>query len=301
MSERCPFCHRPVSESIVQLGGTCPSCFADIPGEDAATDPGEIVRAQRRAKDEADVRKQSMKQAWVFAPVALIVLGVGAFALMPEPEVTELVIEDFAIDFDMKEWDPKAGTKARGAGALPSKAGEGTPVAPSAAQGASTGANLTASAAGGLAMKGASAAGTPPTAPPEANPISAPSTLQAPSMAASGSGSGLALGEMPEVTAERSGPMISASKKEEVVAVVRSMMSRRKEDIAGCITPGLSGSWTLKITFDVKGDAKAVDLAPLGPPAPEFESCVEANVKRWKLGAQLDREITVPVPLNLRG
>ena len=305
MSERCPFCHKPVAESIVQYGGTCPSCFTDIPGEDVATDPGEIVRAKRRAKDEADVRKQSMKQAWVFAPVALAVLGFGVFALMPEPEITELVIEDFAIDFDMKEWDPKAGTKAqlaaKAADAKDAMKADAANPAAKATEAGQAGANVAASAAGGAAIKDAASASATSAgmAPPSGGPSGA--GMQAPGMAASSGGAGMGLGEMPEVTAERSGPVLSASKKEEIVAVVRNLMSKRKADIGECITPGLAGSWMLKITFNEKGEVKAVDLAPQGPAAPEFETCVEGNVKFWKLGAQLDRELTVPVPLNLKG
>ncbi|MFM2161615.1 MAG: hypothetical protein RLZZ383_1127 [Pseudomonadota bacterium] len=310
MSERCPFCHKPVAEAVVQYGGTCPSCFADIPGEDVATDPGEIVRAQRRAKDEADVRKQSMKQAWMFAPVALAVLGFGVVALMPEPEITELVIEDFAIDFDMKEWDPKAGTKAQAAAKIAkaedaAKAGPTDPADPAdpaaKATAAASAGSVAASAADGAALKGASA-GASPVAGAATPSLGTPASgMAAPSVAASTGGAGMGLGGMPEVTAERSGPMLSASKKDEIVAVVRSLMSRRKADIGECITPGLSGSWMLKITFNEKGEVKAVDLAPQGAAVPEFETCVEGNVKFWKLGAQLDRELTVPVPLNLKG
>lgn len=38
--DECPFCGRPIDESIARFGGTCPSCFVDVPGEEAATDPG---------------------------------------------------------------------------------------------------------------------------------------------------------------------------------------------------------------------------------------------------------------------
>ena len=38
-------------QDLVTFGGTCPKCFAEIPGEEAATDPGADVRAaiERRA------------------------------------------------------------------------------------------------------------------------------------------------------------------------------------------------------------------------------------------------------------
>ena len=43
--EQCPFCASEVTEQTILYGGTCGSCFAHIPGEEAATDPGEDAKA----------------------------------------------------------------------------------------------------------------------------------------------------------------------------------------------------------------------------------------------------------------
>jgi len=38
--DACPFCHTAIPEDVARFGGKCPSCFAHVPGEEAATDPG---------------------------------------------------------------------------------------------------------------------------------------------------------------------------------------------------------------------------------------------------------------------
>lgn len=39
--DSCPFCDHPVAEPIARFGGTCPQCFGEVPGDEAATDQGE--------------------------------------------------------------------------------------------------------------------------------------------------------------------------------------------------------------------------------------------------------------------
>ncbi len=39
--DECPFCGQAIDDVLSRFGGTCPRCFGEIPGEEAATDPGE--------------------------------------------------------------------------------------------------------------------------------------------------------------------------------------------------------------------------------------------------------------------
>lgn len=68
--EPCPFCNTNVNEDLLRFGGTCPSCFGEIPGEEAATDPGEAANAALVQADEERVRRRML----IPAIVALIVL-----------------------------------------------------------------------------------------------------------------------------------------------------------------------------------------------------------------------------------
>ncbi len=93
----CPFCGGEIDEDIVTFGGSCPKCFAEIPGEEAATDPGEAVKS---AQDRADRRRMTFK---ALIPIALAMpfifaLGCAAlwFAILrPAPEVALLDFDEF--------------------------------------------------------------------------------------------------------------------------------------------------------------------------------------------------------------
>lgn len=97
--DQCPFCQAEVKADLIIYGGTCPSCFGEIPGEEAATDPGEEVKA-------AQARSDNRRATWrVFAPLLLATplvgcMGVAAvvFLLWPNPEVREI------IDFDSAQY-----------------------------------------------------------------------------------------------------------------------------------------------------------------------------------------------------
>ncbi len=88
----CPFCGSEVTEDLVMYGGTCPKCFAEIPGDEAPTDPGAEVRAAQEAKDR---RGRTLKIAALLSVLVGLVFctGGGAVvaALWPEPEVAELL------------------------------------------------------------------------------------------------------------------------------------------------------------------------------------------------------------------
>ncbi len=100
MSE-CPFCGTEVPDDLVTYGGPCPKCFAEIPGEEAPTDPGAEARAIQERKD----RRGATIRAFVgLAAMAAVVscTGVAAVAvvLWPEPEVAVLDFDQLDYGYD---------------------------------------------------------------------------------------------------------------------------------------------------------------------------------------------------------
>ena len=83
MSEyNCPFCESEVSEQLALYGGRCPTCFGDIPGEEAATDPGEAVK-QQEAADDARRAKMKVYAPVLFAlPVLVTIVGFTGWTLL---------------------------------------------------------------------------------------------------------------------------------------------------------------------------------------------------------------------------
>ena len=105
MSEyNCPFCESEVSEQLALYGGRCPTCFGDIPGEEAATDPGEAVK-QQEAADDARRAKMKVYAPVLFAlPVLVMIVGFTGWTLLqPEPELEVMDLD--AIEFSMPEMD----------------------------------------------------------------------------------------------------------------------------------------------------------------------------------------------------
>jgi len=92
----CPFCANEVDEDLITFGGPCPKCFADIPGEEAATDPGEEVKAAEARKDQLRMTMRTVLP-FVLAMPVVFCLGVGALwygFLRPAPVVVMLDFDE---------------------------------------------------------------------------------------------------------------------------------------------------------------------------------------------------------------
>lgn len=93
--EACPFCSTSIDEDVVVYGGTCPSCFAHIPGEEAATDPGEDVKLAQAAQDRQRAKRRALMPLLLAVPVVLAVVGGALYlALRPAPELAMLDLDD---------------------------------------------------------------------------------------------------------------------------------------------------------------------------------------------------------------
>jgi len=133
----CPFCGSSVPEDLVTYGGPCPKCFAEIPGEEAPTDPGAEARAIQERKD----RRGATIKAFVgLAAMAAVVSCAGITALgvvfWPEPEVA--VLDFDSMDYDYPEFEltgKPEGEKVAQADPKPSNGGGGTAPRPQPSKG----------------------------------------------------------------------------------------------------------------------------------------------------------------------
>lgn len=87
----CPFCRAPVSEELLRVGGRCSSCLIEIPGEEAATNPGEVAVAQQAAAEAA--QRRSPIPFVIGGLVALLVVIGGAVALLGGDEGEVALVE----------------------------------------------------------------------------------------------------------------------------------------------------------------------------------------------------------------
>ena len=79
-SASCPFCSGVIDEELARFGGPCPHCFNDVPGDEAATDPGvQAQQAEAEAK-RVETKKTSTRTAGII--VLLLTLALASSALL---------------------------------------------------------------------------------------------------------------------------------------------------------------------------------------------------------------------------
>lgn len=108
--EPCPFCNVPVDEDLHRFGGTCPSCFGEIPGEEAATDPGAAVKAAQDREDESRAKKRMLLPALAGVLAFLILVSVACLLFIQDQSTaTEVdIAEELAEINDEVVADPDA-------------------------------------------------------------------------------------------------------------------------------------------------------------------------------------------------
>lgn len=74
----CPYCKATITEEISRFGGHCPSCLIDIPGEEAATDPGEGTAVEAAASSRGPLISG-------LAAAAVVLSAVGFWYLQQPP------------------------------------------------------------------------------------------------------------------------------------------------------------------------------------------------------------------------
>lgn len=75
----CPFCEGKVPDTLERLGGPCPHCFNEIPGEDAATDPGVALKAAQARKDALKEKKSQLRTVLLGGVALALLVGIGGY------------------------------------------------------------------------------------------------------------------------------------------------------------------------------------------------------------------------------
>jgi hypothetical protein len=96
----CPFCSGGVDEDLIIYGGPCPNCFAEIPGEEAPTDPGEEKKRVIVAKEQ---RRAMIRAVIPFALATPVVFLLAILAVMMVTKPWQPDVGEF-IDFDDDEY-----------------------------------------------------------------------------------------------------------------------------------------------------------------------------------------------------
>lgn len=295
----CPFCGGEVAEELTTFGGTCPKCFVHIPGEEAATDPGDDVKAALEASDRARSKRRALMPVFAAIPVVLGLVGVAAWYLLrPVPTVDmldfDLVDSTFVPEIvaapepveEAADEAPVTGSTARvGSGARPAPDGGGLPAS-----------RLLATPATGLSDGGlrASDLGTPTQGIRSSEEVrsrasgvaTGPASLSG-GLSTGGSGSGT-LDFGLDVTNERKAGVLEDP--EAIRQMIAERMSGQMQQLNSCYErqlkaePGLSGRWRIRYTVGADGTVRDASVVGLNGANREFEQCMIGIMNRWRFG-----------------
>lgn len=303
----CPFCKSSVPESMVLYGGRCPSCFGDIPGEEAATDPGEAVKEILRTEAIQHARRRALAPVLVLAPLTLVGIGAAWWFLQPPPEVEPLIIEDLGQEFTFQPYEgsaeqlaEKAAEEAVAKAAKVAKA----PKAPKAV------------------VEGRSPAADDKRSPsePHRQVVEGEASLggarqvagaQAPGQVdragvglTAGGGGGSSDFVDIGIAAERTAAMLT--ERSDIERAVKDVLRARGGRLQQCYEQalkangGLQGVWKVSFTIGRDGQFSGVKAAASGMSDAGFEQCVVRQVDEWSLRARLAEPMPVTLPLTFK-
>ena len=281
---QCPFCKNQVSAELLRDGGACPHCLNDIPGEDAATDPGVALRAKEAAANAAAQRKRKITSIAVAAAVLLSIaggIGYTEYQRSLQYAVLELSFEN---EFFVVSPDELAQAEAE------VKAQE---EAERLALAANTG--------GKKAQSGGRSSGSGEYRPREEDALAqldddrlktndgGGTTASAPvaqtTMAPLSVGSGPTVITGPSTAIKRDLPTLTSQV--EIDKMVKTAMKRNMGQIKYCYesalrsTPNLSGRWTFDFTIGTDGTTQNISVKGETMRDTAFEACLAGRVRNW--------------------
>ena len=286
----CPFCAALVSQDLVTFGGSCPRCLGAIPGEEAPTDPGEVVKRAHASRDEATARRRRILPVLVALPiVGLVAMAAIGVLMMPKPEVA-------VIDFDLLEDFPMPELVARAPGEALPEGSAAEVVRPGPAVGsapAAVGAGATGGAVVGSPQQTASVTSSSPDSAAAAVAVAVPT----PKGTARGGTVDLGL----SLKASRRSEVYTDP--EQITAMIATLMEAQVPTVQACYerrlraAEGLAGRWRIAFTVTQEGRVRDATATGVDQVDAELESCIVERVGTWRF----DRIVAdQPVQRSLR-
>lgn len=283
----CPFCKGTVVKDLLVNGGTCPLCLIEIPGEEAATDPGVEAIARQREEVAAAKRRRTPLVA-LGVMLALVSVGGGGWylAVGSQPQVIDLGEESFAripleAHKNVYQEEPEAvPTKGSGSGSTSSGGGAGSSSA-SAGTGSST------PATGGQLASAPGPTDSPGRAGinPSAGPISKQVEDVDPTAALA---SGSSIGGGPSVSVLNRTATEVLTDPTEIADMTRRVVNRNSRQLEDCYgdqlkkDATLEGRWRIGFEIQRDGSVDKINVAALTKSDAPLEACLLEKVKRWR-------------------
>jgi hypothetical protein len=302
----CPFCRGQVSQEILSNGGHCPKCLIEIPGEETATDPGELAKAHIAAEAEATNKS---RRGLVIGIVVVSVLGLGMGGLtwvFTKPDDTGAYMEtDDSFSFapvgshqnlDMPEGGDPADPEAAAGGSAARSGSTGSGSTGNGSTGARSGGGSRGSVARTSPPPTGGTPATPPEQPPAAQGSLVPSASSGSPSARSGASPDLA-DPLSAFSVVGGGPAnkgpqgIVLSAPGEIYDMVQGVFAVKGNQMKQCyeqrlkVKEDLRGSWTA--SFTIQGNGRTANVVVKGDDIAdkELESCMKTKVQGWTFQA----------------
>ncbi|MCK6504394.1 AgmX/PglI C-terminal domain-containing protein [Myxococcota bacterium] len=285
----CPFCKGAIQRELLVNGGTCPHCLIEIPGEEAATDPGEQAIARQQA-EEAATRRRGPGLAAAVVLLALVAAGGGWLALRnAQPAVVELEEESFTpipLDAHQNIFDEQpaaAGAQARAGGSNPATGGSAAVVA-SASLGSAGRGSSAGPATGGQVDPVAPAEPGRATLNPAAGSIAKQVEDVDPTAAASSPGGMVG----PNITVGGRSAAETLTDPDAITEMIKRVVGRNSRQLQDCyndrlkLAEDLEGRWRVGFEVQKNGSVSRIEVGGLGVADAELESCMTGRIASWR-------------------
>lgn len=288
----CPFCKGAIQRELLVNGGTCPHCLIEIPGEEAATDPGEQALARRQA-EEAATGRRGPGVLVVVALLAAVVGGGGWFALRDsQPAIVELEEESFTpIPLDAHqnifEDEPAAPVaKARGTGGPEAVSGGASSATASLGSGSrGSGGGSAGPATGGQVEAVTQTEPGRATLNPAAGSIAKQVEDVDPTAAASSPG-GMVGG--PSISVGGRSAAETLTDPDAITEMIKRVVGRNSRQLQDCyndrlkLNEELEGRWRVGFEVQKNGSVSRIEVAGMGVTDADLESCMTGRIATWR-------------------
>jgi hypothetical protein len=287
-----------VTANLLRNGGRCPKCLIEVPGEEAATDPGEAVKAAQQAQVEARVERSRRTQIMGFVVAGLSIIGGAlAIAFWPEQPMPVIVIDDWDYNEEhtaLAVAEPAAPEASPGKHAAPERSPRKATNSERTSEGRSE-------AVAGRGEGLPSTMGSAPEAAPE-------DAVASTSRASIGTGQVNTATSMDDIFGgpAAGGPKArELSDEDEIRKAIMAVQRSRGPQAAQCYEqqvgskPSLKGRWIVEFTISKEGKPSQVKATGQGVSDSELENCLVRNVSSWTF-ARMAKPQPVALPFNFK-
>lgn len=284
----CPFCKGQVDDELTRFGGPCPHCFNDIPGDEAATDPGVQAQAAEAEAKRVEEKKHTTRNVGIAG--LLLLLAAVSTGLYYKQHTEREAEKAEILSFEEEDMFVVASSELEAAEAERLAEEQAAADAAAKAARASTGRTTT---GGGTTTAAVEEYGNSSRYDAgDAGEKTDDGLKQASVGTTGGGGLSMSLGG-PSTDINRKGIVLSDPG--QIQEMAKSALARYGGQLKQCYESRLKedetirGAWTVIFTIQPDGSTSGVSIQPRNKADQVLETCMQNKVKGWTF-----TEITSP-------